>query len=43
MHAAENNVFARSVRGFLRKLVGVATEISEANHLIALVMMAEDY
>jgi hypothetical protein len=42
MHAAEDNVAAVGGSGELRKLVGIAGEIGEADNFIALIMMAED-
>src|SRR5262249_13832236 len=43
VHAAKNNELRSSASGLLGKLVRVAAKIREANHFIALVVMAEDY
>ena len=43
MHATKNDVFGLfSVGGPLRQFEGVPPDISELDHLISLVMMAED-
>jgi hypothetical protein len=42
MNAAKDDVAAVSVCGLLRKLVGIASEVGEADDFIALVMMTED-
>ena len=42
MHAAKNNVFAGGPGGLLRQLVRVSAKVGEANHFVALIMVAED-
>ncbi len=39
MHAAKNDVFAAGMRRLLRKFVGVAAKIGEANDFIALIVV----
>ena len=43
MHAAEDDVFASGMRGLLRKFVGVAAKIGEANDFIALIVMSKNH
>src|SRR5215813_11792817 len=43
VHAAKNDVLRLGAGSFLGKLVRVAAKIREANHFIALVVVAEDY
>src|SRR6185437_9229440 len=43
MHTAENDVFAARRSGLLRKFVGVAAKISEADYFITLVVVSKDH
>src|SRR5690348_5898805 len=42
MHATEDDVSAPRIGCLLRKLVGIAAKIGVADHLVALIVMAQD-